>query len=269
MFQYLHTNPVIIGPGTYTQVSISEKWYSTELDSVFYKTSSSVFTPPGCEDCEPDFDGGEIDTLVYTQLDSVITALGNAPITEIVDSISSECVVNFESLGERYIDYEYDVYCMDSVLFVHENDLDQECYFLLGPGPDEEYNGYAPGLGLVKHYHYHPETSSEGSGGITNLIYWRKGTEECGNYNESLSVNEIKQADRILVYPNPSENGIFNLELSDFSRFLIHDMNGKLVLESLESVSTKIDLSMYTSGVYFLIVFDSNGNVVGREKLVR
>jgi hypothetical protein len=68
----------------------------------------------------------------------------------------------------------------------------------------------------------------------------------------------------ILVYPNPTNSSI-NLEVTDEligESYMIFDAYGRLLeRDEIEFVNTKLNLSGYKSGYYFLRVGDRNENV--------
>jgi PA domain/Secretion system C-terminal sorting domain len=74
----------------------------------------------------------------------------------------------------------------------------------------------------------------------------------------SLSNTEFETKYGIKVYPNPSNNGLFNLSMKDFSSKLniqVTDLNGRLVYDAKNidfNTEKSIDLSAVQSGVYIL-----------------
>ena len=67
-----------------------------------------------------------------------------------------------------------------------------------------------------------------------------------------------------LVYPNPSNDGIFNLN-QPFKKALIYNSFGAMVYESS---SKKIDLTEYANGIYFLHTETEEG-IWSKNKLIK
>ena len=67
------------------------------------------------------------------------------------------------------------------------------------------------------------------------------------------------------VYPNPSTNGVFNIDFSNqVNSIKVIDMLGKVVYnenikEDTTSTTKKIDLSSMTNGVYFINATNDKG----------
>jgi len=80
----------------------------------------------------------------------------------------------------------------------------------------------------------------------------------------TLSINEFETT-TFSVYPNPSK-GIFNIstKIPEFN-FSIYDVTGKLILKQDKAKTTNnnysLDISNYTSGVYFLTITSQNTKV--------
>ena len=82
------------------------------------------------------------------------------------------------------------------------------------------------------------------------------------------SIDEIRNAD-LSVYPNPADD-ILNIESSvQFSDIRIMNITGKTVLHrNAISNNEKIDVSSFTSGIYFVMV-ESDGSVNTRKIIIR
>lgn len=76
-----------------------------------------------------------------------------------------------------------------------------------------------------------------------------------------VGVNEVDIADRIEVYPNPS-NGLFNMNLSDLGQVFVTvtDLTGKVIVSESTSMSNYVlDLRGHPAGMYVLNVSNENG----------
>ena len=73
----------------------------------------------------------------------------------------------------------------------------------------------------------------------------------------------------ITVYPNPVHS-TFNIrsDLPDVGRYLLYDITGILKMEILSN-TTKIDLTGYVSGIYFLEVRDREDFSLGIIKIIK
>lgn len=79
-----------------------------------------------------------------------------------------------------------------------------------------------------------------------------------------LSLDEIKP-NSIIVYPNPSYNGVYNInQVLRGMRYFIYSSQGQLLVQG--DVNKKIDISNYAKGVYFLEI-EINKNIL-RRKLI-
>ncbi len=69
------------------------------------------------------------------------------------------------------------------------------------------------------------------------------------------------------VYPNPS-TGLVNLEITKESEIFVYSSNGHLVCTSIGNGLTKIDLSTYGKGLYFVKLINS-GNISVEKVIIR
>jgi hypothetical protein len=88
----------------------------------------------------------------------------------------------------------------------------------------------------------------------------------------SLSVDEFDNSNLITVYPNPSKNGLFQLNLSQLDKnkeyeVFVYDVLGRtLIQHDLNFDEDTISLKEYYSGIYFLQIKSNNKSVI--KKLV-
>ena len=78
-----------------------------------------------------------------------------------------------------------------------------------------------------------------------------------------VGINELSVNSNIVVYPNPSSNGLFeikNLE-SDNSIEIYNSLGEKILVLGTDKPSLQVDLSSYLKGVYILKITHSNGAV--------
>ena len=91
------------------------------------------------------------------------------------------------------------------------------------------------------------------------------------NTNLSTTQNEVKQ---FAVYPNPTSGNINikNIDFSNKSMFVkVYNMLGNQIINNykLETESANIDLSNYSSGLYFIEIADENNKILLTEKIIK
>jgi len=106
-----------------------------------------------------------------------------------------------------------------------------------------------------------------------------KGTYELYFYAYNVGVDEISQktsgSSIIQVYPNPGRD-IFNITAegvqSTSTDIILYNMNGqalqrKTIANQKGKISTRMDLSLYASGIYQLLLID--GNKVANQRIIK
>jgi len=77
---------------------------------------------------------------------------------------------------------------------------------------------------------------------------------------------------KICIYPNPTTNFI-NIEFEDqlsnkeYTLKLFDLMGNLLLIQSINSDETQLEMSPYTNGVYFLTIIDNSSNTVQNFKI--
>jgi hypothetical protein len=84
-----------------------------------------------------------------------------------------------------------------------------------------------------------------------------------GIINLSMDENEIR------VYPNPANNFVsVAFQNSDMASTIeLYNVTGQLMTSVPASIVTKLDLSSFNSGLYFVKIFDKNNQVIRTEKV--
>ncbi|CAM4082398.1 MULTISPECIES: T9SS type A sorting domain-containing protein [Flavobacterium] len=97
--------------------------------------------------------------------------------------------------------------------------------------------------------------------GVNSLPLNIGGLPDCGSnkadFEEESTLEELKTKDGVLVYPNPTNNGWVDIQLSSeiYTNFEVFDNLGRSIIrkEMTNGVNNyNIDLSNYNSGIYFL-----------------
>jgi len=88
------------------------------------------------------------------------------------------------------------------------------------------------------------------------------------NLNPTSIANETQNTG-ISIYPNPSQNGVYNLNLSESGTLKITDINGKIIYSKLLNKNhTTVDLSGNSAGIYFA-TFISNEKVYSFKLIMK
>ena len=91
------------------------------------------------------------------------------------------------------------------------------------------------------------------------------GSEVDVTYVDVTSLNENTQATNVKVYPMPAENELF-IQAEGFQKAEVYNLTGQKLMESLQ---TKLNVSVLASGVYLLKVYDMNGSCTSQRIVVK
>ena len=92
---------------------------------------------------------------------------------------------------------------------------------------------------------------------------------ECPSFFVSTTENVINP--KLRVFPNPTssfsiiefDDNLFNIE-----EYLVRIYSSSGILKREQKLTRKIDFSNYPSGIYYIIIFDPNGVLIERKRLV-
>ncbi|MDF1672994.1 MAG: T9SS type A sorting domain-containing protein, partial [Vicingaceae bacterium] len=90
------------------------------------------------------------------------------------------------------------------------------------------------------------------------------------NYpNPTVSVNELDKKDTFNVYPNPAHTTI-NIKINNSNSYHINliDINGKVMIDTESSLTTKINTSSIANGIYILRFTNNNTQQITHKKVV-
>lgn len=74
-----------------------------------------------------------------------------------------------------------------------------------------------------------------------------------------VSSQDIKSNEDVNIYPNPTNSNIFIEASNAFTSYQISDISGKIILtDDINSSITKIDMSNYSKGIYFIKLYTNN-----------
>lgn len=93
----------------------------------------------------------------------------------------------------------------------------------------------------------------------TIVIYYKDQQQTYGTpVNVStLSTTQLQQANSISIYPNPSQDGIFQIELKEKMKWNVFSMDGKLIASGSQQ---QVNLSCSKQGIYLLTIQSESGN---------
>jgi hypothetical protein len=125
---------------------------------------------------------------------------------------------------------------------------------------------------------FYPETAGVGNHTITYTVTGENGCENYAeqviNVSECIGIDEVFGGMKLNIFPNPN-TGIFNLEISSLEAenldITIYNNIGVVVYESRNiemkgNYSSKIDLSDFSSGLYFINLTKDGSNYT--EKII-
>ncbi len=121
---------------------------------------------------------------------------------------------------------------------------------------------------LVKLVHANSDLNEFGYGN-TAMVYMLIEPEDLGI---KTSISETAESKTILIYPNPASGSIsLSCEDKDASIIEIIDRLGRVVYKdkSQGCEELSIDISGYTSGLYFVRLMDRSGRLAGKGKFVK
>jgi hypothetical protein len=207
------------------------KYYSQNNDTLFYIRDID-FKSSSSENPNWAYDY-YIDTIFYFNLDSLIN-IGQ------IDSVST----NIELYNGRLINY--------ITTGTGEEDIFSK-RFVIGCG--RTYDNYRTWGGLTE--------------ATTELVYYKKGTEEWGT-PMLVSIDNIKSNNTdIIIYPNPAKSTL-NIITNDIETIdmRIISMSGKLVKTiKLSTESKTIDISQLRTGIYILGI--KQNDIIIYKKLIK
>lgn len=125
-------------------------------------------------------------------------------------------------------------------------------------------------VGCGKVYQEYDEMNPDASSySEFELVYYKKGDEEWGEAQTIVSLYELKQGTEVKIFPNPTSDYI-NISTKDNSDIQIFNSTGQLLLsQKANSYNTKLDISIFPAGVYFVNLMDKDGLIIGKSKFIK
>ncbi len=145
----------------------------------------------------------------------------------------------------------------DSVLFYLADFQGTNAYIL-----DSFTNVDLSSLGIVKHITFRFESSDMSGGYINTPTYLALDNLY---YSDPLSKIDEVENTTFEIYPNPVNS---NLTVNGFSgKLTLTNLDGKTLFSSNHEESSKIDVSSFEAGIYFVNI--ENNGVVSIQKIIK
>jgi hypothetical protein len=248
-------------PPTYSRTIITNKYFSSALDTVFYVADVYSYTPPGCPTCSAVYDTSLAGTFFYTNLnDTVGTGLGTKP-----HYWSWDCIDTAGYTG-TWVDTIYfdSTFCNRRTVIISSMgngpQLMDSCYSYFEPfyGSD----GYGEGIGLRGYYYDACSMGFPNCKEVGELLYYKKGMDSCGTapiIPIPLSVAELKFANSFKIFPNPFsfETHLTFFEEQRNSVIIVTNILGEEVKKIIfNGTLLTLEKGELKNGVYFVHVGD-------------
>jgi hypothetical protein len=254
-------------PPIYRRITITNKYYSSLLDSVYYVYDYHSYVPCGPPPCNPTIHDYYGLLMSYTNLNDTIGAgLGAKPV--LING--GPCIDTTGFTGTWFDTTFYDSqFCNVLTTRIHwvnnGPDFIDTCIqcFECWPG----YRDYGKGVG--EKYYIYDQCASGGPYcvSVSELIWYKKGTDSCGTYPIELDIEKLYDENpAFFISPNPAhdklnvESNLLNAEVK------IYDMMGREML-SREIRNWKLEIGVeFSPGVYLVKVSDGKQQAV--QKLI-
>ena len=252
-FQY--RNIVPNQPPNADRITITNKYYSTSGDTLFYiRYHDSYYTVVNWNP-QPHLDyffQTKTDTIFLVDLDSIITK------------------------SKYWAQYDSNMYVYDTNIFTNTDYCDS-----LINGYHLGYNSFEPeiyernfgkGLGRISDFHSSCDNLSPGVIYHNIMFYYNKNGIPGGTPDSTgVSVQEFNKEDVFEICPNPNQGRFYliaKLPSSKKCKLEIFDIQGsKVTVKMIRTGKTGIDLQGIAPGIYLLRLTDNN-NIITRKVII-
>ncbi len=244
----------------YKARTVIDKYYSAGSDTLFYVYNYNHWGNSAPE-AGSYFHNHDTLTEYYTNLDSIIFYGQNIseklPLESIITFSGDTYVNNYTMYSDTDLYNGRLVYCDFGQEF-HNMPVDTCFYNPYFDSGEWQYRRYIKGCGDI-YKHYATEMSYT-CFYCSELIYFKKGTEECG-YPLTIptsiySINNTNNA--ILIFPNPT-TGKINIQVENIKAIEVLNELGVTILKLKET--NELDLSKQPKGVYFIRITTNNETI--------
>ena len=247
------------GPPSFTEMLVTNKWFSSNGDTLYYEKTWKTVKTPLCATC-PTYRTNGVDTVYHYNLNSTITG-GPAPIWD-----TNNCMMNWTSYTSNYIDSSMDY----SSLFCNTPSVNMKFEYADScklPFPytfTNALNVFSKGLGVTKATHDFCGDGTQDTDCFTgfDLVYYKKGQTTCGTPVDLLnSVPTLKLETDLRIFPNPFSQE-FTIEAGklNITEVVIYDLLGnEIYTKQSRGSGLTINLLDVEGGVYLISVTQENG----------
>lgn len=225
-------------PPNADRITVTGKYYSENMDTVFYNLSHDIYYTTVNWEGEPFLEyhfGIFNNTVFYTDLDSSLLHY------------------DFGFSVNQY--FENSTPLCDSLI--------NGCAYSWGPGFEDDYyiNEYGRGIGMTYEYHY------SGMGGYelskNTLFYYKKGIEICGTPDMThVGTQLLGLEQELTVFPNPAGKDIYLKGIFDeVNCTVLNAMGQPVICKKLNMNDNNLNIEQLSAGMYFLLV-ESNNNPI-------
>ena len=247
-------------PPTFRRTEITNKYFSSTLDTVFYNYDFYAYTPPCGPTCPAVYDTAYGNLMFYTNLgDTVGKGLGVEPYL-----LDPSCIDTAGFTGTWLDSVYYDTtFCNNRIVKLEMLDnlqIIDSCYLVFEPYFG--FSEYGEGLGHTRFYYNTCSTGVPQCETGMQLLYYKKGLDSCGLapiIPLPTSINEPEFISSFTVYPNPfsTQTNLVFFETQNNSLITITNILGEVVFEmSFIGNELTLDKGELKDGIYFLHVND-------------
>ena len=261
---FIRTGGGIFAPPTITTTTMTNKYFSSLLDTVFYISNSTSYTSQACSLCVATYDTSYNDTTYYTNLNDTVGAGLGTKLHEWYPG----CIDTAGYTGIWVDSVYYDTtFCNKLTTWISRMDngpqLTDSCYSYFEPYFG--YDVYGEGIGWRSHYY---NTCSQGfpyCEETGHLLFYKKGNDSCGLrpiIPIPTSVAEFEFENSFKIFPNPFslQTQIAFFEEQNNSEIRITNFLGEELRRfNFSGRQLTLESNELTNGIYFLTVSNSNG----------
>jgi hypothetical protein len=244
-------------PPSYSYYRINQKWYSANMDSVFYQRTVQTLGLTFVSFPTPHLDSTftwRSDTMVYTNLNDTV-----------YDAEPEE------NTTQRFLPpQDFGVYLMEQQSALYNNRMvyaENSGYY--GPVDSCMYLNHfeglyneiklSPGLGIVK---WGSDYRAIGQDYCEYHMFWyHKGAETWGTYADISAVTDLFPQPQFVVYPNPvTTECVIQLYTNKNSTLSVYALDGRCVLVlPLKDERTIVQMKELAAGVFNFVVRYEDG----------
>lgn len=248
-------------PPTYSTKTITSKSYSVTLDTLYYTSYVTRFTPQSCPTCPAIYDT-LFQQMVIANLDDTVGAgLGVRPFYWSWDCIDTTGYTG-TWMDSTYFDSNF---CNRQItkinLIANGPQLIDSCYSYFEP----EFGEYQYGNGIGQRFYSYNSCGQGGAPGCDEQIlmtFYRKGNDSCGlRFHAPIptAVDSPREAALFKIVPNPmgAQSQLIFAEPQDRAVITITNLLGTTIKTiAFSGLEMTLDANELAKGTYYLQVDD-------------